>query len=48
MQLKGKFNKGFTFFLCAINVYSKYALVNPLKYQKGITIINAFQKTLNK
>ena len=30
MQLISKFNKGFRFLLCAIDIYSKYAQVNPL------------------
>ena len=34
--------------LCVINIYSKYAWVNPLKDKKGITITNAFQKVLKE
>ena len=41
-----KFNKGFRFLLCVIDIYSKCAWVFPLKDKKGITITNAFQKTL--
>ena len=48
MQLKNKFNKGFRFLLCAIDIFSKYAWVVPLKDKKGITINNAFQKTLKE
>ena len=48
MQLISKFNKEFRFLLCVINIYSKYALVSPLKDKKGIAIINAFQKILDK
>ena len=44
MQLISKFNKGFRFLLCAIDIYSKYAWVLPLKDKKGITLTNAFQK----
>ena len=44
MQLISKFNKGFRFLLCVIDIYSKYAWATPLKDQKGITVINAFQK----
>ena len=48
MQLINKFNKGFRFLLCFIDIYSKYAWVIPLKDKKRITITNAFQKTLDE
>ena len=48
MQMINKFNKGFRFLLCVIDIYSKYTWVIPLKYKKGITITNAFQKVLNE
>ena len=48
MQLISKFNKGFRFLLCVIDIYSKYAWVIPLKGKKGITITNAFQNILNE
>ena len=48
MQLISKFNKGFRFLLCVINIFSKYAWVIPLKNKKGISIVNAFQKTLKE
>ena len=50
MQLISKFNKGFRFLLYVIDIYSKYAWVIPfpLKDKKGITIINSFQKILEK
>ena len=48
MQLTGKFNKGFRFLLCAIDIFSKYAWVVPLKDKNGITITNAFQKILKE
>ena len=47
-QLISKFNKGFRFLLYLLVIYSKYAWVIPLKDKKGITITNAFQKTLNE
>ena len=47
-QLISKFNKGFRFLLCLIDIYSKYAWVIPLKDKKGITISNPFQKILNE
>ena len=48
MQLKSKFNKGFRFLLCVIDIYSKYAWVLPFKDKKGLSIVNAFQSILNK
>ena len=33
--------------LCAIDLFSKYALIVPLKDKKSITIANAFQKILD-
>ena len=44
MQLISKFNKGFRFLLCVIDIYSKCAWVIPLKNKKGITITHAFPK----
>ena len=34
MQLITKFNKGFRFSLCVIDIFSKYAWVVPLKDKK--------------
>ena len=45
MQLISKFNKGFSFLLCVIDIFSKYAWVIPLKDKK---IVNAFQKILKE
>ena len=47
MQLLSKFNKGFRFLLCVIDVFSKYAWVIPLKGEKGISIANGYQKILD-
>ena len=47
VQLISKFNKGFKFLLCVINIFSKYAWVVLLKDKKCINIFNAFQKILN-
>ena len=44
MQLISKFDKGFRFFLCFIDIYSKYAWVMALKDNKEITIIMLFKK----
>ena len=48
MPLRNKFNKGIHFLLCVIDIYSKYALVIPLKDKKGFTITNVFQKILKE
>ena len=48
MQLISKFNKGFRFLLCVIDIFSKYAWVFPLKDKKGISIVSAFQKILKE
>ena len=47
MKLISKFDQGFRFLLCVVDIYRKYAWVIPLKDKKDITITNAFQKTLN-
>ena len=33
--------------MCIIDIFSKHAWVVPLKDKKGVTIVNAFQKTLD-
>ena len=48
MQLIGKFNKGFRFLLCVIDIFSKDAWVIHLKDKKGVSIANAFQSILKK
>ena len=48
MQLISRFNKGFRFLLCVIDINSKYAWVVPLKDKKGVSIVNAFQSILKK
>ena len=47
MHSISKFNKGFRFLLCVIDIFSKYAWVVPLKDKKAITITDAFQKILD-
>ena len=46
-QLISKYNKGIRYLLCAIDLFSKYAFVVPLKGKKGTTIVNAFRKILS-
>ena len=48
MQLISKFNKGFRFLLCVIDISSKYTWVVPLKDKKGVSTVDAFQKILDK
>ena len=48
MQLLNKYNKGIRFLLCAIDIFSKYAWVVPLKDKKGVSIVGAFQSILKQ
>ena len=48
MQLISNFNKGFRFSLCLIDIFSKYAWVVPFKDKKGVSIVDDFQKILDK
>ena len=48
MILISKFNKGFRFLLCVIDIFSKYARVVPLKDKKGVSVVDAFQKILKE
>ena len=44
----GRKNKGIKYLLCAIDLYSKYAFVIPLKDKKGISIVNAFNNIIKQ
>ena len=48
MQLLSKCNKGIRFLLCVIDIFSKYAWVVPLKDNKGVSIVAAFQDILKQ
>ena len=48
MQSLSKYNKGIKYLLCAIDLFSNYAWVIPLKDKKGTSIVNAFQKIISK
>ena len=48
MQSPSKYNKRIKYLLCAIDIFSKYTWVVPLKNKKVITIANAFQKIISK
>ena len=43
-----KFNKGFRFLLCVVDIFSKYDWVISLKDKKGVSIVDAFRKILDK
>ena len=34
--------------MCVIDIFSKYASIVPLKDKKGVSIVDAFQKVLDK
>ena len=48
MQSLSRYNKGIKYLLCAIDLFSKYAWVIPLKDKKGTSIVNAFQKIITE
>ena len=48
MQSLSKYNKGIKYVLCAIDFFSKYAWVIPIKDKKGTSIVNAFKKLFQK
>ena len=48
MQVLSKYNKGYRFLLCVIDIFSKYAWVIPLKGKKSISIVNGLQKIFKK
>ena len=48
MQSLSRKNKGIKYLLCAIDLFSKYAFVIPLKDKKGISIVYAFNKIIKQ
>ena len=48
LQSLSKYNKGIKYLLCAIDLFSKYAWVVPLKDKRRISIVNAFQKIISE
>ena len=48
MQSLSRKNKGIKYVLCAIDLYSKYAFVIPLKDKRRISIVNAFDKIIKQ
>ena len=47
MQSLSKYNKGIKYLLCAIDLFSKYAWVVPIKDKKETSIVNAFKKIIS-
>ena len=47
MQSLRKYNKGIKYLLCAIDLFSKYAWVIPIKDKKGTSIVTAFKEILS-
>ena len=48
MQSLSKYDKGTKYLLCAINLFSKYTWVVPIKDKKKISIVNAFKKIISE
>ena len=48
MESLSNYNKGIKYLLCAIDLFSKYAWVIPLKNKKRISIVNAIQNLMSK
>ena len=48
MQSLSRYNKGFKYLLCAIDLFSKYAWVISIKDKKGTSIVDAFKKIISK
>ena len=46
MKLISEYNKSISFLLCVIDIFIKYAWIIPLKEEKSITIVDAFQNSL--
>ena len=48
MQSLSKYNKRIKYLLCAIDLFSKYAWVIPMKDKKSTSIVNAFKKIMSE
>ena len=47
MSLINKFNKGIKYFLCVIDLFSRYSWIIWLKNKNGDSIVDGFKKILN-
>ena len=41
-------NRNVKYFLCVIDLFTKYAWITPLKEKKGKTVLNAFIEIVNE
>ena len=48
MQSLSRYNKKIKYLLCAIDLFSKYGWVAPMKDKKGTNIVNAFKKIISE
>ena len=48
MQSLSKYNKGIKYLLSAIDLFSKYAWVIPIKDKKGTSIVNVIKTIISK
>ena len=48
VQSLSKYNKAIMYFLCAINLFSKYAWVVPIEDKEETSIVNAFKKIISE
>ena len=48
MQSLSKYSKGIKYLLCAIDLFSEYAWVVPIKDKKATSIVNAFEKIISE
>ena len=48
MQSQSRYNKKIKYLLCAIDLFSKYAWVVPMKDKKDTSLVNAFKKIISE
>ena len=48
MKSLSKYKKGIKYLLCAIDLFSKYTWIAPIKDKKGARIVNAFKTIISK
>ena len=48
MRLPSRKNKGINYLLCAIDLFSKYAFVVPLKDKRGVSIVKGLKEIVNE